>query len=579
LTIRERVELFVQVCEGVQYAHQKAVIHRDLKPSNVLVTVKSNRAIPKIIDFGIAKATDQRLTDNSFATSLGQIVGTPAYMSPEQVDVSSEDIDTRTDIYSLGVLLYELLAGSLPFDFTTATPADFGEIQRKIREDEPPKPSTKLGRLGHDARTTAKSRDTEVRTLLRQVRGDLDWITLRALEKDRTRRYDSASELAADLVRHLNDEPVQAGPPSTSYRLKKYVQRNRRFLTAVGAVVLVLLLGLLTTRWFWVQSGDRLVQLLGLADNVRLEQYETRAEELWPAVPDKIAGMEAWLTDANPLKERLDSHRDSLQELRKRALPRDSRSAPWAFAAHQAQWEHGQLTMLVEGLERLSCPDPHESAVESVKRRIEFARTVVQRSLVDHEREWTSAVVSIANPEECPVYGGMKISPQLGLVPLGRDPASGLREFAHLASGSLAKRQTYGTLELTEASGLVFVLIPAGTFWMGGESVGLVGSMTPTGFVVREVLKASVAERAGFQTGDSVVTVNNVRLEGESSWREAQRKMSPGDTVTVEVVRENGKRTLSWTCAHYFDPDAEKDESPRREVPVQAMFLSKFEMT
>ncbi|MHC4108277.1 MAG: serine/threonine protein kinase, partial [Planctomycetota bacterium] len=188
LRTRDRLELFVQVCEGVQHAHQKGVIHRDIKPSNVLVAIQDDRPVPKIIDFGVAKATEQRLTEKTMFTQLGALIGTPEYMSPEQADLTGLDVDTRTDVYSLGVLLYEMLVGVLPFDSKELRKAGFDEIRRRIREDEPSRPSTRVSTLGESAADSARNRKTDPGTLSRRLRGDLDWITMKALEKDRTRR-------------------------------------------------------------------------------------------------------------------------------------------------------------------------------------------------------------------------------------------------------------------------------------------------------------------------------------------------------------------------------------------------------
>jgi non-specific serine/threonine protein kinase/serine/threonine-protein kinase len=240
LSTRERLGLFTQVCEGVQHAHQKGIIHRDLKPANVLVTIQDDRAVPKIIDFGVAKATAQHLTERSLFTELGVLIGTPEYMSPEQAEMGGLDIDTRTDIYALGVLLYELLTGALPFDRKDLRQAGLSEIQRIIREKEPPRPSTRITQLGPASTEAAKNRHTEPRRLVSELRGDLDWITMRALEKDRTRRYQTANALAADVRRHLNDEPVSAGPPSAAYRAGKFVRRHRFGVIAAATVVLLL---------------------------------------------------------------------------------------------------------------------------------------------------------------------------------------------------------------------------------------------------------------------------------------------------------------------------------------------------
>lgn len=237
LTTRDRLELFIHVCEGVQHAHQKAIIHRDLKPSNILVSEVDGKPMPRIIDFGVAKAVSQPLTGATMYTRAGAIVGTPGYMSPEQADSAGEDIDTRTDVYSLGVVLYELLVGALPLDFQKL-PLD--EILRRLREQDAPKPSTKLRTLGPVSTTAAQNRRTDPLTLARQLRGDLDAITLKALEKDRSRRYGSPSELAADIARHLRHEPVVARPANTLYRARKYVRRHRIGVGAVIAFVLLL---------------------------------------------------------------------------------------------------------------------------------------------------------------------------------------------------------------------------------------------------------------------------------------------------------------------------------------------------
>jgi eukaryotic-like serine/threonine-protein kinase len=241
LSVRERLELFTQVCEGVQHAHQKAIIHRDLKPSNVLVVLQDNKSTPKIIDFGLAKATAQRLTERTMFTELGAMVGTPGYMSPEQADMTEHSIDTRTDVYSLGVILYELLVGALPHDARELREAGFEGMLRKIRDEDPLRPSTKILALGDALKISAENRKEEPQTLVRHLRGDLDWITMKALEKDKTRRYGSPSDLARDIDRHLRNEPVLACPPSTAYRTKKFVRRHRFGVTVSTAAVLLLL--------------------------------------------------------------------------------------------------------------------------------------------------------------------------------------------------------------------------------------------------------------------------------------------------------------------------------------------------
>jgi eukaryotic-like serine/threonine-protein kinase len=238
---RARLSLFVKVCEAVQHAHQKGVIHRDLKPSNILVATVDGRPQPKVIDFGVAKATGQRAAEHTAYTRLGFIVGTPGYMSPEQADRGDLDLDTTTDIYSLGVVLYELLVGAPPFDPDALRRAGYSEMQRLIRESEPTVPSKRLREQGEAATDMARRRGADVPTLVRQLKGDLDWITLKAMEKDRARRYASASELAADITRHLTNEAVLARPPSAGYRLGKLLQRHKAQAAAAAAMVLTLL--------------------------------------------------------------------------------------------------------------------------------------------------------------------------------------------------------------------------------------------------------------------------------------------------------------------------------------------------
>ncbi|MCP4590840.1 MAG: tetratricopeptide repeat protein [bacterium] len=263
LTTQERLELFVPICHAVQHAHQKGIIHRDLKPNNVLVTLHDTRPVPKVIDFGIAKATSQRLTDKTLFTGFRQFLGTPEYMSPDQADICGLDVDTRTDIYSLGVILYELLTGTTPHERKTLRQASYEDIHRIIREVDPPSPSARLHTLGEsaDATSIAALRKTEPANLSRLIRGDLDWIVMKAMEKDRTRRYQTANDLAADVERHLRHEPVEAGPPGAAYKVGKFVRRHRAGVVAGSIVSASLVLGLTLAGLGFVQANRARAEL------------------------------------------------------------------------------------------------------------------------------------------------------------------------------------------------------------------------------------------------------------------------------------------------------------------------------
>jgi serine/threonine protein kinase len=255
LSTDERINLFIKVCQAIQHAHQKGIIHRDIKPSNILVTLHDGVPVPKVIDFGIAKATEGRLTDATVYTQLHQFVGTPAYMSPEQAEMSGLDIDTRSDIYSLGVLLYELLTGRTPFDPQELLASGLDEMRKTIREKEPVRPSTKVATLQADELTTAaRRRSVDSTKLPSLLRGDLDWIVMKCLEKDRTRRYETANGVAQDLIRHLNDEPIVARPATRLYLLGKIIRRNKAAFAAAAAVGIALLLGIAVSTWQAIQA-------------------------------------------------------------------------------------------------------------------------------------------------------------------------------------------------------------------------------------------------------------------------------------------------------------------------------------
>jgi eukaryotic-like serine/threonine-protein kinase len=331
LSTEQRLALFIQVCQAVQHAHQKGIIHRDIKPSNILVTVNDGVPVPKVIDFGIAKATEQRLTDKTLFTAFEQFIGTPAYMSPEQAEMTSLDIDTRSDIYGLGVLLYELLTGHTPFDANTLLSAGLDEMRRIIREKDPPLPSTRLSALDNAVQTTvARRRQVEPPRLIHQVRGDLDWIVMKCLEKDRTRRYESATGLAEDLKRHLDIEPVLARPPSVGYRLQKAWRRNRVAFTVAAIIVASLVVGISVSTWQAIvasraRRAELRQRLAAQAAQRAEEQARLRADRLL-YVADMNLAQQAW--DQNNM--------DQLRQLLAETVGSPNRGFEWYYWQRQA---------------------------------------------------------------------------------------------------------------------------------------------------------------------------------------------------------------------------------------------------
>ncbi len=588
LSIRERLELFREVCNGIQHAHQKGVIHRDIKPSNVLVTSHDGRAVPKVIDFGVAKAVEQSLTEMTLLTQFEQVIGTLEYMSPEQADMRGLDIDTRSDIYALGVLLYELLTGMTPLGSETLLRAGYAEIQRIIREETPPRPSMRMSLKSDDSPEIAKVRHEDTRTLQRALRGDLDWIVMKALEKDRARRYETASGFEMDVHRFICHEPVQARPPSGRYLAKKFIRRYRQPLVATVLVFAALVSGL---TWALVERAEKdhaLEQVLRLSDIKLLQDFEQDAKVLWPAIPANINNLTRWLEKSGALYARLPEHEQLLGTLGDN--PEET---------NEAKWQHQVVSMLVHGLRGFGAPET--GTIDDVKRRLSFASEIEYRSISSPEARaaWSDATASISDESECPAYEGFNLKPQLALLPLGRNPRTGLHEFWHLQTGDRPQLngewdpETPGKCNrwvIQESTSLVFVLIPGGTFRMGAErpALGMEFVEGKQALQVSKVEAGSLASRAGVLVGDVLLAVNELTVASEFELVLALPTVRIGEDSRLRVRRGEEEQTVAARVEHgvgspNVDPWANvrpsEGYSPLREVTLPPYFLSKYEMT
>jgi serine/threonine protein kinase/tetratricopeptide (TPR) repeat protein len=377
LTLKQRLELFLPVCQAVQHAHQKGIIHRDLKPSNVLVAQCDDQPIPKVIDFGVAKAA-KKLTDRTMFTEFGQVVGTLEYMSPEQAKFNQLDIDTRSDIYSLGVLLYELLSGSTPFDRKRLQSAAFDEMLRIIREEEPPRPSMRLS-TSETLPSIAANRNVEPTRLNRSLQGELDWIVMKSLEKDRNRRYETASGFARDIEHYLHDEPVQACPPSTRYRLRKFARRNKVTLITGGLIGLSLIAGTVVSVWQAVRAteAEQLAQTRFEAEKDARTRAETESAKAG-AVSDLLQEM---LSSASPDKARG-------ADYTVRQLLNDASRRLAGQLEHQPEVEAAVRAAIGNAYRRLVLPkeaEPHLRRALAIRRTLPAdQKNVLAQSLLDY---------------------------------------------------------------------------------------------------------------------------------------------------------------------------------------------------
>jgi serine/threonine protein kinase/formylglycine-generating enzyme required for sulfatase activity len=451
LPLRERMELFLQLCDAMTHAHQNGILHRDLKPNNALVTDGSGRRLVKVIDFGLAKVIDpsQGATD---LTLDGQVLGTPSYMSPEQAGVLDRPVDLRTDVYSLGVMLHELLVGRRPLHPAPGA-AGMHEMLRLLRDVEPLPPSRAVAGLPPEL---AAARGLDPRRWARALSGDLDWIVGKALAKEPSQRYASVSELAGDLRRHLRDEPVLAGPPSAIYRLDRFVRRHRREV-AVGALGV---LGLLVALVYISVQALRLSRELDSFDVLARELevaslYRTAEAELWPEVPERLHDIAAWQHSVRAVEADVPTFRALLDGIRFEN-PRDG-------------YLHDHIVGLLASIEALTAPG---GPVEQVAQREAWARGLHALTIDEPAPPavpWPEAIAGIADRSQCPAYDGLVIEPQLGLLPLGRNPGTGLWEFAFPRPGEALPERVEGRWRVADDTCMVFVLVPGGSFQQGAE--------------------------------------------------------------------------------------------------------------
>jgi serine/threonine protein kinase len=502
------LEVVLKVCDAVSYAHSVGVVHRDLKPDNVMI---GRFGETYLMDWGLARmlslGSETRAPDDVLVrdpepassareqtfpahdphavasrdphtaaardphTADGAVLGTPAYMAPEQAAAKHAEVGPQADIYSVGAILYHLLCGRAPYSDELGPESAVEQFEAP--DSKPIVPSSAERRVDRSPAprgildAVLDAPPTPITKLEPRVPPELAAICAKAMARARSRRYADMRAMSDDLRAYMEGRVVRAHEGGAPAELRKWIARNKRLSLAIAGAVLTAIVGLAAVSYVQTASKN---EILKLSDLRRVETLEREAESLWPAVPKKARAMERWLADAEALLENRAWHARMLQEMRS-ALSSESSSDPYAeqVSDNADRWRFENQARLVAALDRLADPDPRRGLIANVRKRMSEARELHAASVGDHAEEWSRAVRSIADESECPLYRGAKIAPQVGLIPLGRDPRSNLWEFAHLASGAPAQRTADGALVSTEKTGIVLVLIPGGASTIGSQ--------------------------------------------------------------------------------------------------------------